>query len=186
MYWYGAVLIYALWLIWITPFVVQRRKRGDPQVVQKAPVSRVGIALQAAGIAILWLHIGTAETWLMPLWRLIVALLFGLAGTALGTSAVRTLGKQWRVQAALIADHELVQIGPYNLVRHPIYASMLLMALATGFAVSQWPQFIVGMALFLMGQEIRVRAEDRLLAGRFGPSFDAYRSRVRAYIPFVR
>jgi protein-S-isoprenylcysteine O-methyltransferase Ste14 len=31
-----------------------------------------------------------------------------------------------------------------------------------------------------------VRAEDRLLAERFQESFIAYRSRVPAYIPFVR
>ena len=34
--------------------------------------------------------------------------------------------------------------------------------------------------------EIRIRAEDRLLAERFGESFVAYRSRIGAYIPFVR
>ena len=186
MYWYGPILIDVLWLVWITPFIFQRRRSGKREVVQKAPTSRVGIALQVVGIAVLWLHIGSADTWLMPLWRLIGSLAFGIAGAVMGTSAVRTLGKQWRIEAALIADHELIQTGPYAFVRHPIYTSMLLMAIATGFAVSQWPQFVTGVVLFFIGLEIRVRAEDGLLAGRFGPAFDAYRSRVSAYIPFMR
>jgi len=71
-------------------------------------------------------------------------------------------------------------------VRHPVYASMLGMLLATGFAWSSWPQLLAALVIFLVGTEIRVRAEDGLLAGRFGESFTAYRSRVRAYIPFLR
>jgi protein-S-isoprenylcysteine O-methyltransferase Ste14 len=39
---------------------------------------------------------------------------------------------------------------------------------------------------FLAGTEVRIRAEERLLAERFGESFTTYRSRVHAYIPFVR
>ncbi len=45
---------------------------------------------------------------------------------------------------------------------------------------------VIALPAFFAGTEIRVRAEDRLLAGRFKDSFEAYRSRVRAYIPFVR
>jgi protein-S-isoprenylcysteine O-methyltransferase Ste14 len=46
--------------------------------------------------------------------------------------------------------------------------------------------FIGALIIFLAGTEIRVRAEDRLLSERFQKSFIAYRSRVCAYIPFIR
>ena len=39
---------------------------------------------------------------------------------------------------------------------------------------------------FIAGTEVRVRAEERLLAERFGDSFTACRTRVRAFIPFIR
>jgi protein-S-isoprenylcysteine O-methyltransferase Ste14 len=39
--------------------------------------------------------------------------------------------------------------------------------------------------LFIVGTEIRVRTEEKLLAERFGEEFRQYKSRVRAYIPFV-
>jgi protein-S-isoprenylcysteine O-methyltransferase Ste14 len=60
------------------------------------------------------------------------------------------------------------------------------MVLATGLAWTWWPMFIAGMIVFMTGTEIRVRAEERLLAARFQESFTAYRSRVPAYIPFIR
>jgi protein-S-isoprenylcysteine O-methyltransferase Ste14 len=113
-------------------------------------------------------------------------MVLGPASVTLAWSAVRHLGKQWRIQAALSEDHELVQTGPYRWVRHPIYASMLGMLLATGFAWSWWPLLLVALAIFLVGTEIRVHAEERLLADRFGESFADYRSRVRAYVPLLR
>jgi len=55
-----------------------------------------------------------------------------------------------------------------------------------GTAWTWWPAFAGALPFFLAGTEIRVRAEDRLLAERFQERFAQYRSRVKAYIPFVR
>ena len=88
--------------------------------------------------------------------------------------------------AGLNADHELVRTGPYRIVRHPIYASMLAMFLATGLTIARWPLFAIGAVLMLAGTEIRVRVEDSLLASHFGSKFDDFRRTVPAYIPFIR
>ena len=45
---------------------------------------------------------------------------------------------------------------------------------------------VIGISLFTIGTEIRVEAEDRLLEIYFQDEFIEYRSRVRAYIPFIR
>jgi protein-S-isoprenylcysteine O-methyltransferase Ste14 len=113
-------------------------------------------------------------------------MLLGPLSVALAWFAVRHLGKQWRVQAGLNADHELVQTGPYRFLRHPIYASILGMLLATGVILTWWPILVLALIFYFAGTEIRVRAEDRLLEGRFKDSFTAYRSRVPAYIPILR
>ena len=72
------------------------------------------------------------------------------------------------------------------MVRHPIYASLLAILLGTLLVLTPWPWILVSLALFLAGTEIRVRAEDGLLASRFGEEFHRYRSRFPAYLPFVR
>ena len=122
--------------------------------------------------------------WLLLI--VIASMILGPVSVALAWSATRHLGKQWRFQAALSADHELIQTGPYRFVRHPIYASMLGMLLAVGSVWTWWPMFIAALIVYLAGTEIRVRAEDRLLEERFQEVFVAYRSRVRAYIPGLR
>ncbi|HEX4036837.1 MAG TPA: isoprenylcysteine carboxylmethyltransferase family protein [Acidobacteriaceae bacterium] len=117
---------------------------------------------------------------------LIVSMAIGPPSVALAWAATRELGKQWRYEAALTEDHELIQTGPYRSIRHPIYTSMFGMLMATAAALTWWPMWVASAVVFLIGTEIRVRAEDRLLAERFGQKFELYRDQVPAYIPFVR
>jgi len=99
---------------------------------------------------------------------------------------VSHLGRQFRVNAGLYEDHELVTTGPYAVVRHPIYASLLAILAATLFLLTPWEWAILSLTLFIAGTEIRVHTEDNLLASRFGERFAAYRKQVPAYLPFVR
>ena len=68
----------------------------------------------------------------------------------------------------LSADHELVTWGPYGLVRHPIYTSTLCLLQATGLILAPWSLLAIVTAAFILGTQIRLRAEDRLLASRVG------------------
>ena len=111
------------------------------------------------------------------------------SGNALGFlawMAARELGKQWRFQAAISEGHDLITTGPYRFVRHPIYASMLMMLVATMLAWTWWPMAVIGLVSFVIGTEIRVRAEEKLLTYHFGDAYRSYRRQTRAYIPFVR
>lgn len=182
---YAFVELIICWVVWGFGFVRPRKQAAGQKKVVAAPASKWGIILVMVGFAFVWAFVrpvGFEKS--VP--SLIASMSLAPLSVALGWAAARHLGKQWRFEAALSEDHELVQTGPYRWLRHPIYASMLGMLLATGFAKTWWPMFVAGVIFFLAGTEIRVRAEDRLLAERFQDSFTAYRSRVRAYIPFIR
>jgi len=173
------------WIVWSVGFVAPHKKAAGHQPVVAAPVSKWGIVLQTLAFAFVWAYV-RPEGFQKSTAALIASMVLAPASVALGWSAARHLGKQWRYEAALIQDHELVQTGPYRLIRHPIYTSMFGMLLATGFAWTWWPMFTAGVIAYIAGTEIRVRAEDRLLAERFKDDFAAYRSRVRAYVPGLR
>ena len=179
---YGYVLLGVSWLLWLAPFFLFRP-------TSRAPVTRDrralwGIVVQAVSYSILWQN----SFWARPLalWRVTAAVPLFAVAALLSWSAVRALGPHWRVEAGLDADHSLVQDGPYRLVRHPIYASMLCMMIGSGLMVSPLPLLAGALMLFVAGTEIRVRVEDRLLAARFGEAFTAYRRAVPAYVPLVR
>jgi protein-S-isoprenylcysteine O-methyltransferase Ste14 len=173
------------WILWSLAFIKPRKKAAGQQAVVTAPVAKWGILLQMIGFALVWAYVRPVGFQKAPP-SLVGSMILGPASVVLAWIAARHLGKQWRFEAALIQDHDLVQTGPYHFIRHPIYASMLGMLLATGFAWTWWPMFAAGLIAFLAGTEIRVRAEDRLLEERFQEAFLAYRSRVRAYIPGLR
>jgi protein-S-isoprenylcysteine O-methyltransferase Ste14 len=172
------------WVAWSGAFVKPRQQAAAQKKIIRAPASKWGILLVMVSFALAWSYVRPAGFEKSRL-SLIASMFLGPPSVALAWVAVRHLGKHWRYEAALSVNHELIQSGPYRWMRHPIYASMLGMLLATGACWTWWPMFVAALVTFLSGTEIRIRAEDRLLAERFHGSFIAYRSRVRAYVPFV-
>jgi len=173
------------WIAWVTPFFVFPRKSGPAQKAKKIDSrARWGVLILAISYSLLW-QTSFWERSPQP-WQYAIAIPFFLLAALLCWTAVRALGRQWRIDAGLNADHELIRSGPYRIVRHPIYASMLCVFLATGFLVTPWWLLAIATIIFLIGTEIRVRIEDNLLASHFGESSLDYQRSVRAYIPYIR
>jgi protein-S-isoprenylcysteine O-methyltransferase Ste14 len=176
------VELVACWAVWFYPFVFHAMRIPGRKPAVTVRSTRWGFALQFAAYGV---------AWAFPLpdpgpARAAASMALAPAAVVLAWTAVRHLGRQWRIHAGLYEDHELVRTGPYRFVRHPIYASMLALLLATAALRAPWHAFLAALAIFLAGTEIRVRAEDRLLAGRFGAAFQDYRTRVPAYVPLLR
>lgn len=173
------------WVAWSLSFVTAKKQASGQKKAVRAPESRWGIFLVMVSFALTWAYVRPAG-FEKSTASLIISMILGPPSVALAWMATRHLGRQWRYEAALSEDHELIQSGPYGWVRHPIYASMLGMLLATGCCWTWWPMLLAAVVVFLIGTEIRIRAEERLLAERFQESFASYRSRVRGYIPYIR
>lgn len=165
-------------------FLFTSRKSETP--VETANAARWGIVLQGLGFLLVYLH--TPGFWRSPVavWRIATSAVFAIASWLLSWTAPRHLGRQWRINAALNADHELVQSGPYRIVRHPIYAAMLCLIISACLSCGEWPFWPIALLLFLAGLEWRVRLEDNLLQRRFGARFEKWRRETPAYIPFLR
>ncbi len=178
---YAYLLIATGVVVWFYPFVPAHRRTAAATIVNSR--SRWGLLLQFLAFSLLW----QGRFWERPLpvWRAGVSVvLFSLAAVLSWTSS-RALAGQLRVDAALGADHKLVRSGPYGLVRNPIYTSMLLVLCATAVIIAVQKLFAPALLLFVIGTEIRVRLEERLLASHFGEEFEAYKRSVAAYIPFL-
>ncbi len=114
-----------------------------------------------------------------------LGLALNLAGVTIAIWARLALGRNWSGAAATVQEgHELVQSGPYALVRHPIYTGLLL-ALAGTVLTHATVSGMAGLAMVCFALIVRVRIEDRLMAQQFGAVHDAYSSRTWKLIPFV-
>jgi protein-S-isoprenylcysteine O-methyltransferase Ste14 len=103
----------------------------------------------------------------------VAGLVLQLAGLALCVLSLRTLGRSFGVVAA---DRGLVTRGPYATVRHPVYASYLL--IQSGYLLQSIS--LQNALVLLLGSACnigRALMEERLLAG--SPAYAAYQSSVR-------
>jgi protein-S-isoprenylcysteine O-methyltransferase Ste14 len=98
--------------------------------------------------------------------------------------ARRALGTNWSALPGLKKDHELIERGPYRLVRHPIYTGLLLAIFGTCLAGGRvWNLSVVVMAALLL--IVKLKAEEALLTRQFPDAYPQYQRRVRAIIPFL-
>lgn len=173
------------WFIWWLAFIGPRREAAGQKEITHASASRLGIFFNFLGFACIFAYIrpvGYTKT--LP--ELAAGMLLAPLGVNLAWRATRHLGKQWRFQAAISQGHQLITTGPYARLRHPIYASILLMEVSTGLVYTWWPLLVAGVVISLIGFEIRIHAEDRLLEQYFQDEFLEWRGRTKAYIPFIR
>jgi protein-S-isoprenylcysteine O-methyltransferase Ste14 len=181
----GRITLTLCWVAWLYPFLFRAPHNQKRPSVTRKGATLVGLLLESAAICIAstaGLSSHEPSAW----WRVAGMLIFAVPSIALAWSAVKNLGKQFRVNAGLYEDHELVRTGAYSIVRHPIYAALLGMLLATIALATPWQWAAVSLVLFISGTEIRVHVEDGLLASRFPEAFEEYRRRVPAYLPFLR
>lgn len=106
------------------------------------------------------------------------------AGCAIAIWARAILGRNWSAGVTLKQDHQLIRMGPYRAVRHPIYSGLLLELTGTALSFGEW-RCIVGLALAFAAWLIKSRGEEAFMIAQFGAQYIEYKRRVKALVPFI-
>jgi len=115
----------------------------------------------------------------------ILAALSALLGGMLGAWAAQTLGAQLVLPAEVRAGAPLVTGGPFGIVRHPFYLSIILWALGAGLALGSLLGTVGLTAALLATSASRARLEDRVLERAHGEAFREYAKRVSGFVPKI-
>ncbi len=107
-----------------------------------------------------------------------------LLGTGFAVWARRQLGQYWSARVALAEGHQLIQTGPYHLVRHPIYLGGLVGVMGTAIVIGEM-RGLLSVVFVLAVVVLKIRTEEAFLGERFGSAYRQYRDEVKALIPFV-
>ncbi|MGI8553011.1 MAG: methyltransferase family protein [Dehalococcoidia bacterium] len=93
------------------------------------------------------------------------------------------LGRNWGMPATLKMEPELVSNGPYALVRHPIYAGILMAIVGTALVagMSGFVVFVVLCTYFLHS----ATKEEKFMTKEFPGRYADYKHRTKMLIPFV-
>lgn len=144
-----------------------------------------GIALQAIGIAVVGfgpIRIELESASVKALVEGAIVLVLMLAAVGLFDSSSRAMGRNWALVARTRSDGQLVQTGPFAVIRNPIYVAMALFMLAMAIGYGHALNLIAGVPLFALGTGMRVRHEESVLRATFA-DYDAYAARVKRFIP---
>ena len=117
-------------------------------------------------------------------WNQVVSwvLLFGsIPPAAYGFHVLRAVGKP---EGQFENTTTLVRVGPYRFIRHPLYASLIM--LGTGVCFKDLSLSAVGMALVnLIAMAATARIEEGEMMEKFGQAYDSYRKETKMFVPYV-
>lgn len=116
-------------------------------------------------------------------WLKGVGVLLVFVGAFVVAKAGRALGSGFTPFPRPAEAGELVEEGPYAVVRHPVYSGGILVFAGLSFALSPWA--LVGTAALVVLWALKSRVEERFLLARY-PSYADYCVRTRfRLIPFA-
>ena len=168
----------AFWLYWI--LAASSMKRGRVLWSRELRIRIVIVAL-----AILLFRVGAFRNYgnnTEP-WRDAVGLALVALGLGFAVWARVHIGRNWGTPMTQKAEPELVTSGPYRLVRHPIYAGILLAGVGTAIALS-W-LWLTAFALTAVYFVYAAKVEERFLVEQFPGDYPAYRRSTRMLVPFL-
>jgi len=121
--------------------------------------------------------------WPRATWEFWVAAFVTASGLLFTVWARAHIGRNWSGVVTIKEGHELIDTGPYALVRHPIYTGLLVAIFGSAVARSEWRG---ALAVLIASAALwrKFRLEERWMTERFGEQYVAYRRRVPALVPF--
>lgn len=181
----GASTLITLYLMRRDPELLERRMRGGPTAEKQSAQKFIMLCTSIAFIALLLVpafdhRFGWSA---MP----IAAVMAGDVLVAIGFYLIFLVYRENTFTSAIIEvaeNQKVISTGPYEIVRHPMYASASLYLLGTPLALASYWGFVpvAAMMPFLIW---RLIDEERFLARNLA-GYTAYQERVRhRLIPFV-
>jgi len=96
-----------------------------------------------------------------------------------------TLGRYYTRTLRTVDEQNVVDRGPYRLVRHPGYSGSLLVWVGYALGLGNWIGAAITAVLLVAVYVWRINAEEALLRTSFGDRYADYERRTKRLVPFV-
>jgi protein-S-isoprenylcysteine O-methyltransferase Ste14 len=116
--------------------------------------------------------------------RLAAVVLFA-GGLLLRWWAIITLGRFFTVDVTIEKDHEIVERGPFRLVRHPSYAGVLLAFVGFALSLNNWAGMLAVMLPIFAAFIRRMNVEEEALSDALGSRYLDYMRRTKRLLPYL-
>lgn len=96
------------------------------------------------------------------------------------------LGRNWSISLQVRNEHRLITTGIYRHIRHPMYSSFFLLAIAQLTLLPNWFAGAAGLVGVGLLYGFRVWPEEKMMVERFGTEYRDYMARTGRLIPWFR
>ena len=93
------------------------------------------------------------------------------------------LGLNWSPTLEIREKHELIRKGIYGVIRHPMYASQWLLAIAQPLLLQNWIAGFLNLLVFIPFYLLRVKAEEQMMIDSFGTQYQEYIKTTGGVLP---
>jgi protein-S-isoprenylcysteine O-methyltransferase Ste14 len=97
----------------------------------------------------------------------------------------KQLGRNWSISLELREKQTLVTGGLYGYVRHPMYSSFFLFAVAQALLLQNWIAGPIGLLAIAILFFLRVPREEEMMIETFGQQYRDYMQRTARIVPWV-
>jgi protein-S-isoprenylcysteine O-methyltransferase Ste14 len=119
----------------------------------------------------------------LPAWASWLGVLILAAGLFIFWRAHADLGLNWSPTLEIREKHELITRGIYGVIRHPMYASQWLVAIAQPLLLHNWIAGFLNLLAFIPFYFIRVKAEEQMMLDSFGAQYQEYVKKTGGVLP---
>jgi protein-S-isoprenylcysteine O-methyltransferase Ste14 len=151
---------------------ISRRREGGFFLAVRALV-----ALFLLFTVIAYAAIPQRMTWasfVLPAWIRWLGFIVGLLTIPAVSWVLRSLGHNVTETVLTKREHQLVIVGPYQWVRHPLYTTGIILFVALGLMLASWLVLFIATFAALLIYLLVVPAEERALVAKFGVRYRAY------------
>ena len=139
-----------------------------------------GFAMPIIYAATNWLDFAN---YTLPAWAGWLGILLLASGVFVFWRAHADLGLNWSPTLEIREKHELITEGIYGVIRHPMYASQWLVAIAQPLLLHNWIAGFLNLLAFIPFYLLRVKAEEHLMLDTFGRQYREYMKTTGGVFP---
>jgi protein-S-isoprenylcysteine O-methyltransferase Ste14 len=183
------ILIYTVFSIIRIQYQIKARKAGVVTVVTESRKYSIWLSLLICyEVCTLFLFLFFSQALafgmvFLPLWLQITGVIIGAAALSLFIWVHHHLGKYFSINLKVYQEHQLVDTGPYSMVRHPMYTAFYLLHIAAFLLTANWfigVTWTAGLTAIIF---LRIDREEKMMLQIFGDKYRLYMARTGRFLP---
>ena len=186
----GPAIFDAAYFVWFASEIIGAglipalRSRGTTRV-RRDRGSRALIILTVGGSLIIALYLGYGGVGRLPDWVFYLGIFPMLLGVLVRQWAIAVLGRFFSLNVQIVENHQVIDKGPYRLIRHPSYTGILITLIGISLAVQSLGGLLVLLTVFIIAFGYRIRVEEKTLLAELGDNYASYMKRTKRIIPYL-